>query len=74
VTRDAWGTIENAPNEAKSCSTENQSRNQVKLEQVEREYAERTQLVDKLAGWLFDGKRVGPDKAKPASGGCAGGE
>ena len=50
VTREAWGTIENAQNEAKSCSTQDQSRNQVKLEQVKREYEERTQLVDKLAG------------------------
>ena len=69
VTREAWGTIENAQNEAKSCSTQDQSRNQVKLEQVEREYAERTQLVDKLAGWLFDGKREGSDEAKPESAG-----
>ena len=67
VTREAWGTIENAPNEAKSCSTQDQSRNQVKLEQVEREYAERTQLVDKLAGWLFDGKAGGSEEGKPDS-------
>jgi hypothetical protein len=68
VTRDAWGTIENAPNEAKSGSTQDQSRNQVKLEKVEREYAERSQLVVKMAGWLFDGKAGGAGAEKPGSG------
>ena len=58
----------NQANEAKSGSTQAQSRNEVKLEQVEREYAERTQLVDKLAGWLFDGKAGGAGAEKPSSG------